>query len=166
VFSTACVFTTTKHNTCICKPATAILDNAGGSTTSDTERLTATLEDDVILVGSHDSNVYCLQARDGAFLWKTTLDSQVYSTPIAWQCSSDSSLSSSNGFINDAPFSNAYAVTCSQKGYIYIIKLLDGQIVAKYLCGNETFSSPVKFLNRFVVGCRDNNVYAFTVYEE
>ena len=36
-----------------------------------------------VFSGSHDKCVYCWSGRDGEQVWKTALDSEVYSTPIA-----------------------------------------------------------------------------------
>lgn len=107
-------------------------------------------DEEVILIGSHDSYIYCLSYQDGKLVWKAALDSAVYSTPFVWQspCYSPA---------NDG---SKCVVACSQKGVIYLLGLSTGQILIKLAFSHELFSSPVAYNDRIIVGCRDNNVYS------
>jgi outer membrane protein assembly factor BamB len=113
---------------------------------------------EVILIGSHDCCVYCLSSQDGELIWKTALDSAVYSTPFVWQCPCK------DNCYYPAAGGSKCVVACSQKGFIYLLAHSTGQVLAKIVCGHEIFSSPVAHDDRIIVGCRDNYVYSI-VYD-
>ncbi|KAG8190035.1 hypothetical protein JTE90_000130 [Oedothorax gibbosus] len=98
-----------------------------------------------IVFGCHDGIVYCIGPND-EYLWKFCCNSPVYATPFIFQW-----------------MQNEYVVIASTNGVIYILKLSNGNVVSFCNCPGEIFSSPVVLNNYLVIGCRDNNVYCFSL---
>ena len=63
---------------------------------------------------------------------------------------------------SDVPSLDAVTV-CSVDGILYIINIVNGEILAKHHFPGKTFSSPCVVNNKILVGCRDNSLYCLTI---
>jgi acyl-CoA synthetase len=95
----------------------------------------------LLLFTSHDEFIYCL--KDSRLHWRTKL--------------------SSKGVASPALFRRELVIVPSTSGVLYILKLSDGQIIAEFSLPNQTFSSPVIWDNRIVIGCRDDYVHCLEI---
>lgn len=112
-----------------------------------------------LFCGSHDSCVYCWSGRNRRLLWKTALDSEIYSTPVA--CSLHSSQTAPPDHLTDPhpPLLNLVCV-CSSRGVLYLLDVETGRVWASLRLPYDVFSSPVIVDNHMIiVGCRDDCVY-------
>ncbi|GAB6033279.1 hypothetical protein CHUAL_012879 [Chamberlinius hualienensis] len=98
-----------------------------------------------IICGSHDKHIYCLNVENGHMVWKTLLDSFVYSTPYVVSFNDDEI---------------TVVISCCTSGTLYCLNAIDGKVLASYKFPGETFSSPVVDGDRIIIGCRDNFVYS------
>ena len=108
-------------------------------------------ENSAILIGSHDCTVYLLDLI-GNPLWMFQAGSPVYSTPTTMKFDAKA-----NTDIDGTTIS--ISVVCSTNGFIYLINAATGTSIKRLKLKGEIFSSPVRFENKIVVGCRDNDVY-------
>ena len=125
-----------------------------------------------LLCGSHDSCVYCWDGRKRRLLWRTALDSEIYSTPIA--CSLHSTETTPPAHLPDSlpsikrgspttdishPLLLTCVCVCSSRGILYLLDMVTGNVRASLKLPQDVFSSPVVVDNHIVVGCRDDCVY-------
>ncbi|XP_061395518.1 beta-alanine-activating enzyme [Musca vetustissima] len=101
-----------------------------------------------IFFGCHDKHLYCLNydptKMQLSLLWKFTLNSAIYSTPIV--------------AFNDT------IVACSTKGSMVLIDIHTSQLKGSYDIKGEVFSTPCICDNKCIyIGCRDNFLYALEV---
>ena len=104
----------------------------------------------LILLGSHDCHVYCLNTR-GHVIWSFCTDAQVYCTPFVTCAPRDHS----------PPDGQVYVF--STVGALYILDLTSGSLLATTSLPGEVFSSPVVAADQIVVGCRNDFLYSLTV---
>ncbi|XP_067008932.2 beta-alanine-activating enzyme [Anabrus simplex] len=112
---------------------------------------------ELIVIGCHDKNVYCLRHEKTSVscLWKLQLDSAVFATPFIFHVLSSSTASH--------PDEAVYAAVATTKGTILLIDVQRGTIKSSYSLPYEVFSSPVVYNRSLVVGCRDNYVYSLNL---
>ncbi|GFV75471.1 beta-alanine-activating enzyme [Trichonephila clavipes] len=103
------------------------------------------LNNDHIVFGCHDSSVHCIKSN-GENVWKFCGDSPIYSTPFAFQWKQ-----------------SKYIAVASVSGVLYILDQTHGEVKHSWKCPGEIFSSPTVLNNFLVIGCRDNNVYCFSL---
>lgn len=103
------------------------------------------LSQEQIVFGCHDGNVYCLGSKSEC-LWKFCCECPVYATPFIFQW-----------------MQQKYVAVASTAGVIYILNHRSGQMVSFWKCPGEIFSSPVVLNNFLLIGCRDNNLYCFSL---
>ena len=146
----------------------------------------------VLLIGSHDGGIYCLQrsvkiysivqllyawSDIGCVIWRTQLPSAVFSSPFAAQLllqfsdQTQPSKAENNfemhsvkkqGTVHSAQ--KGVVCICSTLGGVFLLDLTDGHICGHLQLPGEVFSSPVLFQDKVLVGCRDNNLYALHVH--
>lgn len=126
-----------------------------------------------LFCGSHDSCVYCWDGRKRRLLWRTALDSEIYSTPVACSLHSTEVTSSSHLTTDSLPptkrgsstndISHPLLLTCvcvcSSRGVLYLLDVVTGSVCASLKLSQDVFSSPVVVDNHIVIGCRDDCVY-------
>ena len=139
--------------------------------------------------GSHDNGVYCWNEKL-ELIWRTELNSEVFSTPFLCDLpveglnsslpesnSEDTnsevpgpeSRSSSTNFDTHkdvSPVSStclSCVCVCSTSGIIYILDAAAGIVLGTHKLPSEVFSSPVVLGSHIVVGSRDNCVYSTEV---
>ena len=138
-----------------------------------------------LFCGSHDTFVYCWNSGNGELVWKTALDSVVYSTPMVCQLSSLPPLFSETGASSKAPptrplpvgkaeegttsnicstLSLSYVCASSSSGCVYLLDFWTGSECGSLQLPWEVFSSPAVVDNLILVGCRDNNVYCIECF--
>lgn len=122
------------------------ITEAGGPIFSTLSR-TVCAEGPALVVGCHNRHVYKLSAKDGRVLWRTCLDSPVYSTLF---CSNDRDI----------------CVGAATQGILFIVDSRSGEVLSLYYFDNEVFSSPVMFEDYIIVGCRDNYAYCLFLTDE
>lgn len=125
-----------------------------------------------LFCGSHDSCVYCWDGRKRRLLWRTVLDSGIYSTPVA--CSLHSTETTPLAHLPDSlpstkrgspttdishPSLLTCVCVCSSRGTLYLLDMVTGDVRASLKLPQDVFSSPVVVDNHIVVGCRDDCVY-------
>ncbi len=98
------------------------------------------LGENVVVVGSRDEHIYCLDRNKGGFVWKYRTLGAVDSSPV---------------IVGDK------VIACSTDGRIYILSLADGELLWSYQIGQAVTSSPAVAQSLVVVGCDDGYVYAF-----
>ncbi len=98
------------------------------------------VNDDRVVVGSRDGNLYCVNRKDGAKLWSFQTRGDVDSSPVI--CADK-------------------VVFGSSDGRIYIVKLSDGALVWSYEIGKPVTGSPAVADGMVVIGDEDGRVYAF-----
>lgn len=132
-----------------------------------------------ILVGSHDSNVYCVSS-DGTELWRQKTTDFVYSTCFCFgnvNTKNHQHSKQRNSIPQDAQQEMKskqthtiktfkYCVVTSKDGTITVIETGTGRTVGSFKLPWEVFSSPVVIGHLLVVGCRDNNVYCINVSDK
>jgi hypothetical protein len=91
-----------------------------------------------VYFGSHDHNVYCLDASDGTFVWSHMTGDTVSSSPA----------------IHDGK-----VYIGSFDGNVYCLDGTNGDVVWTYPTGDSVYASPAVFDGRIYVGSFDNNVY-------
>jgi eukaryotic-like serine/threonine-protein kinase len=98
------------------------------------------LSEKVVVVGSRDEHIYCLDRNNGNLVWKYRTLNEVDSSPV---------------------IVDNKVVACSKDGRIYILSLADGKMLWSYPIGQAIISSPAVAQSVIVVGCDDGYVYAF-----
>lgn len=139
-----------------------------------------------VFCGSHDKCVYCWNGNDGQQLWRTSLDAEVYSTPVACTLPCNATLSkdikvarplgisrtrystescnipvpvlSSNISAASSP-GVACVCACTTSGLVYLLDIHNGGVLSSIRLPGEVFSSPVVVDNHILVGCRDDCIY-------
>lgn len=123
----------------------------------------------LLFCGSHDSHVHCWDTtNEGVSLWKTSLDSEVYSIPTPSILSNnvppppppltaDSHLSSHSHLHTNT--STSVICVASSAGVVYILDSTTGSVSGSLKLPGQVFSSPAMSDNLIVVGCRDNYLY-------
>ncbi len=94
----------------------------------------------VVVVGSRDEHIYCLDRNNGGFIWKFRTLGAVDSSAVI--CGDK-------------------VIACSTDGRIYMLSLADGSMLWSYQIGQAIISSPAIAQSVVVVGCDDGYVYAF-----
>lgn len=92
-----------------------------------------------VVFGSHDHFLYCLDEDSGVQFWRVALTSPVYSSP----------------------FAGSIVICCDTSGYLNVLELSSGRLLAHTRLDGEVFSSPVVANQSIVVGCRDDYLYCF-----
>lgn len=139
-----------------------------------------------VFCGSHDKCVYCWNGKDGQQLWRTSLDAEVYSTPVACTLPCNPTLSKdirlarpleipgtrhsiepcttpvpvSSSDISATSFLDLTCVcACTTSGWVYLLDIHTGGVLASLRLPGEVFSSPVVVDNHILIGCRDDCIY-------
>ncbi len=105
---------------------------------------------ELILFGSHDNYLYCLDQKTGIMKWRYFLESTIFSSPALLN-------------LKEANSQQPTIVCINTDGILFIFDL-EGTLLTKrdlFNMKNSCFSSPIFFENTFVVGSRDNFVYSF-----
>lgn len=133
------------------------------------------LNNGVILIGSHDCQIYCLTTQ-GQLMWTHKMPSEVYATCFTSQfhskllkktemvkqkTESESDVSSKFFDFSETWFNNVIA--CSTNGYLQILDINNGGLHLSTVLPHEIFSSPIVYDGNIVVGCRDDNVYCYNI---
>uniref|UniRef100_F6S2A1 AMP-dependent synthetase/ligase domain-containing protein n=1 Tax=Ciona intestinalis TaxID=7719 RepID=F6S2A1_CIOIN len=113
----------------------------------------STPSNNVVFIGSHDGNLYCINADTGSKLWEFPSSENssvhpIYATPFPI-CSN-----------------NMYISSVSTNGLLSLLDVKSGRVVAQKSLSGDVFSSPIfigREISRDVVGCRNNNVYSFAL---
>jgi eukaryotic-like serine/threonine-protein kinase len=101
----------------------------------------AALGENVVVVGSRDEHIYCLNRNNGDLVWKFRTLGEVDSSPV---------------IVGDK------VIACSIDGRIYMLSLAEGKEIWSYQIGQSITSSPAVGKSLIVVGCDDGYVYAFS----
>jgi outer membrane protein assembly factor BamB len=106
------------------------------------------IADGRVYVGSHDKNIYCLNARTGSFIWKFTTNERIKSSPAVV-----------DGRVYVGP----------DDGYIYCLDAYNGGLIWSTYAGGSIQvnfgaapalrSSPIVVGDKVYVGSLDTNVY-------
>ena len=91
-----------------------------------------------LFVGSRDSQVYCLNASNGALMWKFPVRYEVWSSPAIY---------------------NYCVYVGADDGYVYCLDIMTGTPLWRTLTGGPVRSSPV-VLDGVVYASSQNNLYA------
>ena len=94
--------------------------------------------DGKIYFGSHDYNVYCLNAADGDYIWNYTTGNYVRSSPAV---------------------TDGKVYIGSDDNNVYCLNATDGDYIWSYTTGSGVYSSPAVYDGKIYVGSMDNNVY-------
>ena len=97
----------------------------------------------LVVFGSHDGHVTCLDPSSGRLEWTTRVStSPVYSTPFVFPQGR-----------------HRRVAVASTDGMLYILGLHSGKIVTEFALPGEVFSSPIVVNDCLIVGCRNDDVY-------
>ncbi|XP_076873255.1 beta-alanine-activating enzyme isoform X2 [Brachyhypopomus gauderio] len=99
----------------------------------------------VLLCGSHDCSVYCLNTADGSLMWQFKTTGKVYSSPFVF----DGSRWGVRTLV---------ALTTTD-GTVWVLDVDQGELKTSFSLPGELFSSPVVWDGTIVVGCRNDYVY-------
>uniref|UniRef100_A0A4W4GVX9 Carrier domain-containing protein n=1 Tax=Electrophorus electricus TaxID=8005 RepID=A0A4W4GVX9_ELEEL len=100
---------------------------------------------EVLLCGSHDCSVYCLNTADGSLLWQFQTTGKVYSSPFVF---------------DGTPWGRSTLVALTTTdGTVWVLDVEQGALKASLSLPGELFSSPVVWGRTIVVGCRNDYVY-------
>ena len=118
------------------------------------------------MFGSHDKCVYCL-SLNGQLSWRFTTDGPVYSSPfVAVMEGSMSCHTMCNTRPRDNRDAQLVTFALSHVGTLYILNFYSGIILVFYSLPGEVFSSPIKFDDQILIGCRDNYLYSLEIINE
>jgi acyl-CoA synthetase len=106
----------------------------------------------VVLVGSNDHKLYCIELTTGCVRWKATLPSPVFASPFAGTI---------NGSTEEGQLD--VVVACATNGALLVLDERDGRVCAQHQFSGEVFSSPVVCAGRVFVGCRNDFLYALQI---
>jgi eukaryotic-like serine/threonine-protein kinase len=145
----------------------------------DDVRSSPRLTGEMLCVGSYDSNLYCLQASDGAFVWKSPTQGGIASTPCVhddliligsedgqmyavsrrlgqkeWQCATGGSIRSS------ARVEYGHAFFGSDDGHVYALNAQQGRVVWKFQSAGPVRSTPLIVGEVIYIGSDDGYLYA------
>jgi len=148
----------------------------------DDVRSSPRLAADTLCVGSYDSNLYCLNARNGSFLWKFPTQGGIASTPCVhedliligsedghmyavsqqmgkkeWQCTTGGAIRSS------ARVEYGHAFFGSDDGGLYALNVQSGRVVWKFQSAGPIRSTPLIVGEMIYVGSDDGYLYALDV---
>ncbi|XP_029001762.1 beta-alanine-activating enzyme [Betta splendens] len=109
----------------------------------------------MVLCGSHDGVLYCLNSADGSLVWTFQTSAKVYSSPFVFD---DLAAGGRRTLVGLA----------STDGTVWVLDSEDGQMLASHSLPGELFSSPVVHEQSLVIGCRNDYVYCLklTVKQE
>ena len=96
-----------------------------------------------VIWGSHDMQLRCARIEDGVEVWRTDLQSAIFSSPFVRR---------------EIVFASTTA------GVLFCLRHSDGLILSRVRLSGEVYSSPVVHNDLVMLGCRDNNLYAFNYY--
>jgi outer membrane protein assembly factor BamB/tRNA A-37 threonylcarbamoyl transferase component Bud32 len=144
----------------------------------DEVRSSACIVEDVLYIGSYDSNLYALNVADGAFLWKYPTEGGIASTPyihedailvgsedgslyavsrqterLLWACRTNGCVRSS------ARVEMGHAFVGSDDGCLYAINVQSGRVVWQFQSAGPIRSSPLIVQEMIFVGSEDGYVY-------
>jgi eukaryotic-like serine/threonine-protein kinase len=102
-------------------------------------RGTPVVENGVLYVGTHDSNLYALEAETGEFLWKYPTGGAIVGRPVA---------------------SDGQIYFGSEDFYVHVISANDGQIIWNYRTDAPVRSSPRVTSEYLFVGSDDTQLHA------
>jgi acyl-CoA synthetase len=105
-----------------------------------------------LVCGSHDGNLYCLNAATGDVKWSFSAKSLVYSSPCSVLATLDN-------------VQMDVVCVCGSKGDIHLLQGTTGKQLSSVDINGEVFSSPVMWDGNLVVGSRDDNLYLFSFNE-
>jgi outer membrane protein assembly factor BamB/predicted Ser/Thr protein kinase len=100
-----------------------------------------------VFIGSYDSNIYALDAKNGQFLWKTATEGGIASTPC----------------IAEVPTGNPILIVGSEDYKLYAFDIQKGQKVWEFNSGNKIISSPFLYQSYVFFGCDDNHIYGVDI---
>jgi len=95
---------------------------------------------DIVIVGSRDNNVHCINKTSGEKIWSFRTRDIVDSSPVICEDK---------------------VVVGSEDGRLYIINLADGKQIWSYEIGGAIISSPAVAKGRIVIGANDGRIYTF-----
>jgi len=96
--------------------------------------------DDKVYVGSHDTNVYCLNAKTGTEIWNYSTANTVESSPAV---------------------ADDKVYVGSNDDRFYCLNASNGAKIWSYTTGGDVYSSPAVANGIVYVGSMDGNIYAF-----
>ena len=102
----------------------------------------------LMICGSHDSHVYCI-TESGLLKWKYKTKSAVFSSPYVMS------------FCNIHNMIGGAVIACDTSGFVYVINVEDGSLLSSVCLPGEVYSSPLFCDDKFVVGCRNDEIYCF-----
>jgi outer membrane protein assembly factor BamB len=102
-------------------------------------RSTATVADNVVLVGAYDNNLYALAADTGAFMWKTPAEDGIAASPCILE-------------------ENAYIGSADK--HLYSVRLATGRLNWKFAADGPIYSSPRAGFDHVFFGSDDGHLYA------
>ena len=123
----------------------------------------------LVFCGSHDSYVYCWNGRQGEQLWRTRLNSEVYSTPFAFNLYQTTTprvmdtQTAENIELSGAVGCPCVCV-CTTSGHVYLLGVHTGDVLSVLRLPGEVFSSPTVVDNHILVGCRNNRIYCLECF--
>lgn len=105
----------------------------------DEVRSTATIDGEIIYIGSYDNNLYALTADEGEFIWKYPSSDGIATTPNIYR---------------DSIF------ICSADGYLYSLQKSSGRLNWRFETGGPIYSSPKAEFEHVFFGSDDGYFYA------
>jgi outer membrane protein assembly factor BamB len=100
----------------------------------------------VVIVGSRDRNVYCLDRSTGKKRWVFSAQDNFDSSPV---------------ICGDTAAIDTAAIGCDD-GRLYLLDIKTGEEVFSYTLGSPVASSAAIAQNYLLIGCDNGNIYAFT----
>jgi outer membrane protein assembly factor BamB len=105
--------------------------------------------DDKVYFGSHDKNIYCIDAEDGSFIWKFPTGYRVASTPTV----------AGDRVYTGADDGNIYCINADTGVQIWKKYAGGLQVATLFSSMVQIRSSPIVVGNRLYVGAMDGNLY-------
>jgi len=136
--------------------------------------------DGKVYIGSHDHNVYCLDATDGSFIWSYTTGDTVSSSPAVYDgkvyvgsyddnvyCldATDGSYiwsyTASDAVSTSPAIADGKVYVATYYGNVYCLDATDGDYIWSYTTGDEVWYSPSIADGKVYIGSKDHYVYCF-----
>ncbi len=149
--------------------------------TEDEIRSSARVVGDLVFIGSYDSNLYALQARDGTLRWKFPTHGGVVSQPasdgrLVFFGSQDRHIYAlrardatlvwkipTNGAVYSSPwYAERVLFVGSDDGYLYAIHTQRGQVLWRFAAGAPIRSAPIMAGDLVLFGSEDGDFFAVT----
>ena len=96
----------------------------------------------IVYVGSHDSYMYAINAKNGEIIWK---------------------FKASNSIQTTAAIIGSIVIFGSEDDNIYALDKISGKLKWKYKTGGDVYSNPTIFDDKIFIGSLDKNLYAFDI---